>query len=1117
MPIFSFARNPRNVPTLIILGAISVFTYLFILEVIGRSDLKREVFIQPKLKKLADLQSQATALKTDLESKFNRMAAVEEEVVNIIYENHQHVHRDILAKKLDHLFSKNDWLYGLGYALDAPPSSHDHYALYYYRLHSIPQLKDIADSYNYLESDWYKKLMRGKRWLPPFYGTVASVKLIERGRPLRLEDGASPFGVSYVGVKADDINKSINETLDLGLNGFSYMFEKVEDQLKPVFWPKGGNGLKKDSSDSFKKVQNLIISELWDEKDSVNNIDHFSISIENQSFLWSKATIENTRWKVFLFYSVDDVEINKNRWVYSHWRMLIYFLIAAFLIFQLLHERSKFGLVQGFKTAFFATIPILILQLFYFIDLKSKGYSAEKESIIKQTEQATRQIEERLDVLEYITKEIKDSINYGRIAVPLDRKKIEATLKQIFQSHPEIFGLGLCWDPGRSLPKDQLYAPFIFRPQNSKKDFVLTQLNRVSEENKQEFDLKPYDYTVEIKDKTKWYHRIKRGDTLWQKPYYGQIARTILTEYGEPIFASKEDEQNGKPLGIIYADYSLKQVKKIVESLRIGRTGYSYIVSDNDLTLIYTPEEGYTEREDLETLHNRFDQRKNDKSLEEFIKFLSDKKHHKVENDVHLEYTDAISGVKKWRVYSKFADRNWTLVTIFPLDQLDVDSNIIRQESIKGIIWLIVSLCFLVTWLSRRTRQQEQATDSSYLRSSISQRRWRLSNQLALIFLFGTILTWVSAYYFNDGFISSNDDEIDDFYAHGQGATNNFVSRKPLKITNKLTSDLYLNRIDYLDDFTKLPTALNVETLEFLDANDIRLSGEIWQYLNSNMIDIENPIPQLRFKNVLDSKFTLDNNQTQKGEDNPSGKTLYKWYFTVSIRQDFDYSKYPFDSKALTIRLGPRDMTHKFVLVPHFASYQLNSNYEPNTSPRSKPGLSAYLNLTDWSISESFFNYDEPILKSNFGLDENSLKTNKVELNYSIIIKRNFIGPFIGDLLPFIVISIFLFALFKGMKDKADTNKGVRTEIVDTAAALFFSLLVSHFKLRDLLEFNKVVYVETFYFILYFAIVLFLINRMLYRSQKYKFINENDNENIKMSYWPLISASVLVVAILTFI
>ena len=63
-------------------------------------------------------------------------------------------------------------------------------------------------------------------------------------------------------------------------------------------------------------------------------------------------------------------------------------------------------------------------------------------------------------------------------------------------------------------------------------------------------------------------------------------------------------------------------------------------------------------------------------------------------------------------------------------------------------------------------------------------------------------------------------------------------------------------------------------------------------------------------------------------------------------------------------------------------------------------------------------------------------------------------------------------------------------------------------KLRDLLEFNKVVYVETFYFILYFSIVLFLVNRMLYRSQQFKFINENDNENIKMSYWPVISASV---------
>jgi len=84
-------------------------------------------------------------------------------------------------------------------------------------------------------------------------------------------------------------------------------------------------------------------------------------------------------------------------------------------------------------------------------------------------------------------------------------------------------------------------------------------------------------------------------------------------------------------------------------------------------------------------------------------------------------------------------------------------------------------------------------------------------------------------------------------------------------------------------------------------------------------------------------------------------------------------------------------------------------------------------------------------------------------------------------------------------------------------AALFFVLIVSHISLREKLAATGIIYLEYFYFILYFAILTVSINSILLASNtKYKFICYKDNLIIKLLYWPVILVLLLGITLKNF-
>jgi hypothetical protein len=82
--------------------------------------------------------------------------------------------------------------------------------------------------------------------------------------------------------------------------------------------------------------------------------------------------------------------------------------------------------------------------------------------------------------------------------------------------------------------------------------------------------------------------------------------------------------------------------------------------------------------------------------------------------------------------------------------------------------------------------------------------------------------------------------------------------------------------------------------------------------------------------------------------------------------------------------------------------------------------------------------------------------------------------------------------------------------IIGSCSSLFFIVMLCHIHLRNSSLGSEVVYVEYFYFLSYFVLLVVAINGFVYLSGKlphWKWIHCNDNLIIKVLFWPFISVT----------
>jgi len=336
----------------------------------------------------------------------------------------------------------------------------------------------------------------------------------------------------------------------------------------------------------------------------------------------------------------------------------------------------------------------------------------------------------------------------------------------------------------------------------------------------------------------------------------------------------------------------------------------------------------------------------------------------------------------------------------------------------------------------------------------------------------------------------------------------NKYSPHPGQLNSQAAIDDYLSRRPSGPDRVLIPTGVFVQSLHFVTASDVNITGYIWQkYSDATPEDIS-------FGFTLPEQVFSSDTVVTEAYRRPEGDgVVIGWYFDATVRQPFDYSRYPLDRHEVWLRMWHKDFDRNIVLVPDLEAY--NSMHEGNTF-----GVDFEIVPGGWHIEETLFEYKDGDYDTDFGIANYVGQSDFPELYYTIVVSRGFVDAFVINLVPLMIVAGLLFSIL--MISTADTQRaellGFNTAtVIGTASALFFVVLLAHIQLREEFSGEGVVYLEQFYFTIYFAILAVTVNEYFFTTRQsggmFALLHYRDNLIAKVTFWPAILAVLTLVTL----
>ena len=304
-----------------------------------------------------------------------------------------------------------------------------------------------------------------------------------------------------------------------------------------------------------------------------------------------------------------------------------------------------------------------------------------------------------------------------------------------------------------------------------------------------------------------------------------------------------------------------------------------------------------------------------------------------------------------------------------------------------------------------------------------------------------------------------------------------------------------------------IPTGLYIESIQFSGPYTVEVSGNIWQrYANQVPQDVTKGVffPEAKERTTLTEEYRV-----RQGNDEVIG-----WSFHTTLREQFDYSKYPLSRQQIWLRMWHPDYKRNVYLTPDLGAYT-------SLDPAALPGVDRDLVLENWDIQQSFFSYRTHRYNTHFGIPNYEADQLHPELYYSIAVKRYLWSPLISrTIVPIVIlIDLFLVVLMLGKRGgKRREIFGIRpTEVIFTGAAFVFAVLISQISLRDAVKTSGLVYIETLYVLTYLIILGVAINSVLLVGRpNFILFRHHDNMWVRVLYWPVTFLTLLVITLLTF-
>ncbi len=137
---------------------------------------------------------------------------------------------------------------------------------------------------------------------------------------------------------------------------------------------------------------------------------------------------------------------------------------------------------------------------------------------------------------------------------------------------PEVFGAGIWFEPFVYDRNTRFFGPYVYKTENGY-------------ERTYEYELA--DYNFHSHD---WYKNAEKtkGKVVWSLPFYDEHTDVTMITCAAPFF-----DRSGKFAGTSTVDIDLKRMQNIISELRIGETGYVYIIDSTGICIAH-PDPEYT-------------------------------------------------------------------------------------------------------------------------------------------------------------------------------------------------------------------------------------------------------------------------------------------------------------------------------------------------------------------------------------------------------------------------------------------------------------------------------------------------------------------------------------------
>ena len=573
-----------------------------------------------------------------------------------------------------------------------------------------------------------------------------------------------------------------------------------------------------------------------------------------------------------------------------------------------------------------------------------------------------------------------------------------------------------------------------------------------------------YDYYDKNVSGTGWYTGVRDNGAKWVEPYFAKGAQDWYVDYGIPFYYNK-GPRRGQVRGTITMSFVASGFKNLIHKMALGKTGYGLITS-NEGTFLAHPVNEYVGTKKLDEVKED----NHPKLIKAYDGLLAGE-------TGQIQFFDENQKDETLFFYDKIPTSGWGIGLLFYKEDLLSDSKTLNRKYIK----IAIALSLLIVCIMGIIFGKDYLDEGEI---------WTLSIIASILLIANILLV---------GYLQHTDKNVQGVEKSPPIADltslSQFVTQQHIKSDELKTPKA-----------TPVPTGIYVERMEFQDSYNLNAGGKIWQKYPLDIaedVTIGVNLPQMSpfseasyieeaYRKVVESK-----------EDTP-GYLLVGWDFRVTLLLNLNYADFPLDKRHINIEITPMDNNDHLILTPDLASY----NY---TNPTKKSGLNPKIRIPGSELLESYFNYSTETYDSDFGYGEKALFEEVPTLHYNIHSRRLLLNAFVTYLIPIFVTLIMVFILIYACH-KTQERQG----IIESMAAFFFVLIFSHIDMRKEIVTADLIYLEYFYFIAYFVLVISTANLITYTKDKSKLFDFNDNQIFKASYFPAFFLIILVVTLAKF-